>query len=172
MRTMLASTVIAVALAATAFSAPLAQTPARDGSWMGMMGGGCPMMGMMGPGGMRGQMGAGPMGHRRMGALAEGRLAYLRAELDITAAQEPAWEAYATAVRERAGAMQDMRQSMMRTMRDGTAPERMAARIAAMEAMLESLKAVKPAIDGLYGALSDEQKVLADDLIGRDCGAM
>ena len=40
-----------------------------------------------------------------------------------------------------------------------------------MEAMLESMKALKPATEGLYAVLTAEQKTVADDLIGGDCGA-
>jgi hypothetical protein len=41
-----------------------------------------------------------------------------------------------------------------------------------METMLESMKAMKPATEALYAVLSDEQKKMADELIGADCGAM
>jgi len=34
------------------------------------------------------------------------------------------------------------------------------------------MKAVKPATDRLYTALTDAQKKVADQLIGMDCGAM
>jgi len=143
-----------------------------------MMGGGCPMMGMMGRGMMnRGQMGRGMMGggmRRRggMGAMTEGRLAFLKAELKITETQEPAWKEYSDAAKDRVSIMQGMRQGMMESMQNGTAVERMEARINGMEAMLESMKAVKPAADKLYGALTEEQKMVADELIGMDCGAM
>jgi hypothetical protein len=38
--------------------------------------------------------------------------------------------------------------------------------------MVESMSAVKPATEKLYGVLTDEQKKIADQLIGNDCGAM
>ena len=68
--------------------------------------------------------------------------------------------------------MSGMRQSMMANMQNGSAVERMNARIAGMEGMLESMKAVNPAIQSLYTALTDEQKKIADQLIGADCGGM
>lgn len=101
-----------------------------------------------------------------------GRLAYLKGELNITDVQADAWKAYADAVESRVETMQSMRQSMMRAVQQGNAVERMDARIRAMEAMLESMKTVKPATEKLYSALSDEQKKIADELIGMDCGAM
>jgi hypothetical protein len=140
---------------------------------MGMMGGGCPMMGMMGQGMMgQGMMGQGMMGQGKLGAMAAGRLAYLKSELNITDAQADAWNGYVDAVNGRVSKLSDLRQRMMATLRTGSAVERRDARIAGMEAMLESLKAVNPAIQSLYMVLTDEQKKIADQLIGMDCGGM
>ncbi len=175
---------LAFALGATALSSAVAQTADQTKPIMGMMGGGCPMIGMMGqdmmgPGmmgqGMMGQgkMGQGMMGrHVKMGAMVDGRLAYLRSELNITDAQTEAWKGYTDAVKGRVDVMQGMRQGMMNAMQKGSAIERMDARMKGMEAMVESMKAVKPATEKLYAALSDEQKQVADQLIGLDCGAM
>lgn len=174
----------ALALCAAALSPSLAQ-PA-DQPPMGMMGGGCPMMDMMGRGGMMGQgmmgmgmgmgqgAGRGMMmgGPATMGAMIDGRLAYLKTELGITAEQAAAWDGYAAAVKARVGTMQEMHRSMAAAMQSGTAPARMDARIKGMEAMVEAMKAVKPAMEKLYTALTDEQKKAADQLIGMDCGAM
>src|SRR5262245_57197569 len=57
-----------------------------------------PMMNMIGPGGV-GMMGAGAMPMQGMpmpdmGAHLEGRIAFLRAELGVTEAQMPQWEAF------------------------------------------------------------------------------
>ncbi|MGF7161528.1 hypothetical protein FHS85_003169 [Rhodoligotrophos appendicifer] len=152
-------------------------SPSHAQGMMGMMGGGCPTVGMMG----HGRMGQGGWGggswfggmrgrQPKMGAMVEGRLAYLKGELNITAEQLAAWDAYAAAVTERVKLMQGMHQGMAKTMQTGTAIERMDARISGMEAMLESMKAMKPATERLYAGLTDEQKVIADDLIGGDCG--
>ena len=111
-------------------------------------------------------------GQPRLGALVGGRLAYLKAELGITEAQTEAWNGYAAAVEARIEGMQAIHTSMWETLQQGTALERMDARIASMESMLEAMKALKPATEALYAALSDEQKKLADELIGLDCGAM
>lgn len=145
---------------------------------MGMMGGGCPTVGMMGHGrmgqGFWGDGGwfGGVMGRQpKMGAMVEGRTAYLKGELNITTEQQAAWDAYASAVSGRVELMQGIHEGMAETMKKGTATERMDTRISGMEAMLESLKAMRPATEGLYAVLTDEQKVVADDLIGGDCGA-
>ena len=165
-----AAAVLALAVSAAAMSPSIAQDSDEARFPMGMMGGGCPTMGMMG----HGMMGQGGMwGHQGgMSAVVDGRLAYLKDELKITDAQTEAWNGYAEAVKGRATVMQGMRASMMEAMQKGGAVERMDVRIAGMDAMLESMKAVKPAIVKLYSALTPEQKKAADQLIGVDCGAM
>ena len=138
------------------------------GQGAGGMMGGCPMMGgMMGPmmGGMQGMMmGSGPM--------MEGGLAYQKADLGITEDQTAAWDDYAAALKARGTAMQDMHGEMMQATQTGSAIARMDAHIKSMEAMVESLKALKPATEALYAVLTDEQKKKADQLLGGGCGMM
>jgi hypothetical protein len=134
---------------------------------MGMMGPG--NMGMMGPG-MHGMMG--PVMMTDLGPMMEGRLAYVKAELGITDAQTAAWDGYATAVKARASNMQGMHTAMMRAMQAGTALERLDERTKAMESMVEGLKALRPATEKLYSALSDDQKKKADLLLGMGCCMM
>src|SRR4051794_7938462 len=112
---------------------------------------GAPMQGMAAPGsqqgGMAGMIG-GDMGrmmqmmHRQLAAQhamrpferIEGQLAFYRAELRITDAQQPQWNAFADAVRTATGTL---RQAMMQAMQQGgpmgaavPAPEQMERRIA------------------------------------------
>lgn len=173
MRKPLTIVTLIFALGAFAASPARAETSDQPEHTTGMMGGDCPMMGMMGQG-RGGMMGRGMMSGRqaKMGAMAEGRLAYLKSELAITDAQNAAWTGYADAVKSRVDVMHGIREGMMTTMQTGTAIERLDARIKNMEVMVEAMKAVKPATETLYAALTDEQKKLADELIGRDCGAM
>jgi hypothetical protein len=166
-------------LGALVLSPAFAQSTPQSIPMRGMMGGDCPMMGMMHGRGMGqammrgGRMGKGMMGgHARMGAMAEGRLAYLKSELKVTNAQQDAWQEYSDAVKDRIGVMQSVRQTMMEAMKTGNANERMDARIIGMETMVAAMKAVKPATEKLYAALSNEQKKAADQLIGMGCGAM
>jgi len=154
-----------------------AQMGGGRGQGMGMIGGSCPTMGMMGGQGQgQGQgMGGGPgMGRRGggMGVMVEARLTYLKGELQITEAQAKVWSAYEEAIRNRVATMQGNRAGMMDAMQNGNAIERMDVRIAAMEAMIDALKATREATVALYDALSPEQKQVADELIGNDCGAM
>jgi hypothetical protein len=177
MRKLFATGAMIIAIGAAGLSPSLAQMGTQAGLGMGMMGGGCPVMGMMGQGMMdrgQGMGGFGMMGGNqgRMSAMAEGRLAYLKSELGITEAQIDSWNAYAEAAKSRVGMMQDMRKSMMDMMQGGTAIDRMDARLKGMQAMVETMNAMKPAIVKLYEVLTPDQKKIADDLIGMDCGAM
>jgi hypothetical protein len=148
---------------------------------MGMMGG-CPTMGgtmgMMGPG-MQGMMGRGMMGQGMgpgmmmgTGSMMEGRLAYLKAELGISDAQAAAWDGYVSAVKARGDAMQSMHATMMQAMQGGTAIDRMNAHTTAMQSMMDSMDALKPATESLYKVLNDDQKKKADVLLGMGCCMM
>jgi hypothetical protein len=135
----------------------------------GMMNDG-PMMGhtMCGKRGFR-------KGHGRMPPsvpMMEGRLAYVKADLEITDAQLPAWNAYADAVRARRTKMEEMHAEMMKAKESGDALQRMDARIKSLETMLDGLKASKPATEALYTALTGEQKKKADQLLARRGGMM
>ena len=124
----------------------------------GMMGmGECPMMGMM-------------MGGAEMPTFGEGRIAFLKAELGITPAQQAAWDAYAAALTKNFASMQGMQQSMMTALEGKTPVERLEAHLTAMEGRLTVLKEIKPALTTLYAALSDDQKKKADaTLTGMGC---
>jgi hypothetical protein len=163
-----------------------------DGMMGGMQGGmmGQGRSGMMGQGGgmMGGMMDRGPMmdhmmcgkrgmrkGHGMMSPsvpMMEGRLAYIKADLEITDAQLPAWNAYADAVRARRAKMEEMHAEMIKAKESGDALQRMDARIESLETTLDSLKASKPAMEALYAALTDEQKKKADQLLAGRCGRM
>jgi len=140
----------------------------------GMMGGSCPMMGMGMTGNGQDMMtGQGMMmGQNQMGAMVEGRLAYLKTQLAITDEQSSVWQAYADAARARVEAMQQYGHEMFDAMQSGTAIERMEARIAMMSAMTEAMMKMLPATKEFYSVLDADQKQVADQLIGMDCGAM
>ena len=135
-----------------------------------------PGIGMMGPGMMGyGGMGPGMMGPGMMmgyGPAMEGQLAYVKAELGITDAQREAWDAYANAIKSWATTMEGMHTAMIQAMQTGSALERMEARSNAMQILIESMKAIKPATEALYKALTDEQKKKADLLLGNGCCMM
>ena len=130
---------------------------------------GCPMMGF-GRRGTKQGMGHGAMMHSV--PMMEGRLAYIKADLEIADAQMAAWDAYANAVRARHATMEGMRAEMTKAKESGSALQRLDARIKALESKLDSMKALKPVTEGLYAVLSDEQKKKADQLLGGGCGMM
>ena len=123
----------------------------------GMMGGGCPMMGMMGRNG-------------DASTFAEGRIAFIKAELAITEAQKDVWEAYATALRKNLASMQQMRATMMGANRPTNPVERLDLHISTMESRFQALKEVKPALAALYATLNEDQKKGAESLLtGMGC---
>src|SRR5262245_20253895 len=115
----------------------------EPGSMMGMGRGGCSMMGMM-----KTEDSGTPF--------VQGRLAFIKAELAITEAQQGAWTTYAEALKKNFESMQGMRQTMHAAMTAKTPLERLDAHIAAMESRLKALKEVKPTLAGLYETLSGE----------------
>lgn len=144
----------------------------QGGGMPGMMGGGMgPMMGMM-HGMMGGHHGAMPgmMGghHGAMRSLRriEGQLAFLRAELRLTEAQMPPWNAFADAVRAAVERLRQARTEAMQAARQpATAPQLLERRIALLSAQLEAARGVAAAMGPLYAALSEEQKRTADELM-------
>jgi hypothetical protein len=116
-----------------------------------MMMGGCPMFD--------------PTTESRALMFAEGRVAFLKAELGITDNQKAVWDAYAEAIKSNLQSMQGTGQ-MMRTVFEAKTPvERLDAHLAAMESRTTALKAVKPALANLYAALTEDQKKKADELL-------
>jgi hypothetical protein len=137
--------------------------------------------GMMGPGGGMMSHGGGMMGHMGRGmmmdendlrAMVEGRLAYMKTALAITADEAEAWKAYEDAARANGESMQAAHAAMMKVMGDGTPIEHMQAHIAMMQARLDALKALQPATEALYKALTPDQQKKADRLLGMGGGMM
>lgn len=113
-------------------------------------------------GGMPGQMGTmhgGPM-FGAPSARADEHLGYLKGQLNITSAQEPQWQAFADAIKQRAQTMVAMRASMQSPA--GTTTERMDQRIAFMKLGLDNMQAVDSAAKQLYSVLTAEQKATFD----------
>src|SRR5262245_58775703 len=138
---------------------------------MNMMGqGGMPGMGMMERGGMdmMGAMPTGGMAMPDMGAHLEGRIAFLRAELAITDAQAPQWEAFAQALRYSAAKLKQLQPAASQS---ASRPTDFVDRVERQEqwltARLEGLKAIKTAFTPLEAALSEDQKKTAESLLAR-----
>lgn len=150
-------------------------TPAAPGGTEmkggGMMGGDMSRMMAMMHGGMM-MDGGTPLKH------VEGRLAFLKTELKITPAQEPQWTKFTDAVRSTAQTAEGKnagaaKPAMMQGgMKPSTAPERLAHYEKTLAARLETVRALKAAVDPLYASLSDDQKKVADELLMGPMGMM
>lgn len=180
--TVCAGLLAGVALASTPANAqgPRDMMPGMGmfGMGYGMMSSGCPGYGpgMAGGGPGRGMMGGpGMMSGRGYDAakadeLLDERLDALETELGIGEKQEDAWKAYEEAVKARFTTMRGMHESMHTAMTEGSAIERMEIRIGMMENMLDSMKALVPAIKALYEVLPEEKKTAADSWLGGCAG--
>jgi hypothetical protein len=163
---------------AQAAPAPAARAdqPARGG--MGMMSG-MPMMGGAGMSGGMGMMGGGmhvlaPLfGMHAMGGVEhlEGRLAFLKAELAITPAQEDAWTSFAEAIRGVAKSP-GATSPMMAGMRAESALERLGAMEAHLAGRLEAVRASRAALERLHPQLSEAQRKTLDALLAPPMGGM
>jgi hypothetical protein len=134
--------------------------------------GGMPMMNMMG---MMQMMGEGDAPGVGMIDHVEGRIAFLRTELKITDAQTRVWNGFAAALRTNAQNLGTARRAMMGQMGAGqpqaqTLTQRLDAQERWLSARLEGTRSLKTAFTGLYGALSDEQKKPADELLAPHMG--
>jgi LTXXQ motif family protein len=151
------------------------------------------MMGNSGPHGMTGNGSMGPemMGRSSMGPWMmgwgggramcnamtghiEGRLAYLKAELKISDAQEALWNTYAATVGDNAKAMLSHCNAMMSQLNGSTTslPERLDQHVQLMAAQLDAMRAMNKALTPLYAALSDSQKQSADQIFSSPMGMM
>lgn len=126
------------------------------GMGRGMAGGG---MGYgMGPGRHRWMRG------RHMAAFVAGGLAYLKAELKITAAQEPKWQAFADAIHKNVTSTRGAWQAMRAKRARGALPARLARREQAMTNRIDAFKRTAGALTALYAVLSPEQKEAIDGM--------
>ena len=172
---MVAAAAALAIVAATAGAAGAEDQAAQPEPWsspmMGAPHGMMMMQGGMGPG----MMGSG--GHAMCSAMAghiDGRLAYIKAELKVTEAQESLWNSYAAAARDNANAMLTHCSTMM-SQHGASAvslPDRLDQHEQLMTAHLEAMRAMNKALKPLYAALSDSQKHTADELAWGPMGMM
>ena len=108
---------------------------------------------------------AGHHPHMLPGQLVEGRIAFLKAELKITPAQEAQWQQLATAMRENASVL-DHAISTAREQR-GTmdAVQRLTLREQFTKVRAENDARLLAAFKPLYASLSPEQQQMANDLL-------
>ena len=95
----------------------------------------------------------------------KGRLAFLKAELDISGAQDQLWEVFAEAIRDFLKARP--RPNIEGPVRPSGLPERLAMRERNLASELESLRNEKAIIETFYAGLSEEQRRRADQLLAQ-----
>ena len=138
--------------------------------------------GMMGDKGMMGNMGQMmPMMRQMMGQQdgmgmafehIEDRIAFLNAELRITNAQKPQWDAFVNTLRENAKTHQSMHEQMTKGGMPSSWPERLAFQRKALSARLNRLNDLEAVAKPLYASLTEEQRELADQLLSGPMGMM
>lgn len=169
---------LTLGLAGAALAQPMMQGQQGRGPGQGMMQQGQGMMQGYGPGqGMMYGQGYGPGygmgGHGMMmgmmgGGYTEGSVAFLKAELGITAQQEAVWKPFAEALRSFGATMHGPRTGRQTQPQPQaqTLPDSLQARVGWMEGHLAALKTLSNAAKPFYAALTPEQKTRADDLLG------
>jgi len=123
--------------------------------------------GGMGPGfgpGMGMGSGHGPMAGVDPATMADSRLAEMKAQLQITATQETAWQAFVATAKQQAVSMQAARAGMSESA--GAAPDRMALRTQMMQQRTASMATMTNAFGALYAVLTPEQKAIVDQNAG------
>ena len=100
----------------------------------------------------------------------DGRLAFMRTELEITREQMSSWEAFASVVRDTVETHNSLMRSMMEEVsgddfQKKPLPERLSIQETYLEARLEQVRQVKEKADALYAVLDDKQKEAADDVV-------
>ena len=145
-----------------------------SGPGQGMMGGRgmMPMMqmmaNMMGPEGMSEMA----MPGLDMADYVEGRIAFLRTELKITAAQKKPWDAFAQALRDNAKKLGNLRTMAAERTGTPTLVQRLDRQEQWYKVRLDGIRTVKITFSHLYSALSDEQKKTADQILPPHLGLM
>jgi hypothetical protein len=147
------------------------QSGTQQPGMMGNMGQMMPMMRQMMMG-QQGGMGMGGMGMGMPFEHVEGRIAFLKAELKITDAQAPQWNAFAETLRSNAMSHRAAHQRMTTDAAPATWPERIAFQQKMLSTRLDGLKDMEAAVKPLYATLSDEQRKLADQLMSGPMGMM
>lgn len=113
--------------------------------------------------------------HAAPGRFIEGRIAFLRTELKLTAEQQPLFDKLADEMRASAKAMEARhaeRQKDGKPAKPASALERMERRNAMMKEASAASDRFLAAFKPLYAALSDEQKKTADLLFNRHGGQL
>jgi protein CpxP len=100
------------------------------------------------------------------GQFVDGRIAFLKAELNITSAQQQQWQQVETAMRENAKALDQTIAAARHNRADKNAVDRLEMRGQFTKVRSENNSRFLAAFKPLYASLSPEQQQMADRLIG------
>ena len=129
----------------------------------GQMGSG--MHGQMGPG-MRGQMGSSMYGAQGLAQFDPARIAALKTEFGISAAQEPAWTKYAKALQDAVATVATTREGINPDTVSKMSPQdRFAFVTKIREQRQQQFETVQSAANELLATLDDAQKIKARDTL-------
>jgi len=92
----------------------------------------------------------------------ERHIAGLQRRLKITPAQQPQWDTFTAVMRQNASHMEAMQRARADKVATMTAPEDMRSYAEVVRAHADDLQRLVPAFDGLYAAMTPEQKATAD----------
>ena len=135
------------------------------------LGGGDPMMQMMhGQAGMGGMSGM-AMPEMGMADRVEGRIAFLHAELQISAAQEKTWANLADTLRANARGLKDLNTGSMNATGGGVLVV-LEGEEKRLQFRLDATRALLTALRPLYASFTDEQKKSAEELLFSHIGIM
>jgi hypothetical protein len=98
-------------------------------------------------------------------AKVEGRLAYAKTVLGITLDEAAAWKAYEDVSRANVQSLQAAQDAMVNAERLGSVIDRMHAQTGMAQARLDARKALQPATEALFKALTPEQRERAEVLL-------
>ena len=100
------------------------------------------------------------------GQFVDGRIAFLKAQLKITPAQEGQWQKVEAAMRENAKALDQAIATARQKSGDRNAVERLEMRDQFAKVRAENSDRILAAFKPLYDSLSQDQQKMADQLIG------
>lgn len=117
----------------------------------------------VGPGGMPGM--ASGSGHVDLTSRIEGRIAFLKAELQVTEGQAPIWNKFADALRSGRSHLLLARTYLSGAEGTGTGAERLEQYERHLGERFEALRSARGAFMQLYSSLNEAQKRTADELV-------
>ena len=101
-----------------------------------------------------------------------GRLAYAEKKLNITEQQRAAWTKFADAARSSLKPTQDLCVKFKDAPRPAALPQRLERAEQMMQARLQQVQTVRPALTDLYAQLTPDQQKQADRMLSQGMGGM